>query len=106
MQFVPLNSDSAYKTTVSLDGYDVVIRVRRNFVSGTWAIDVSCDTVGLKINGLALVTGNDILHGQGIQELGGLILVDYQGNDDPTIEGLGNRWKLVYLTNEELLELE
>lgn len=106
MKLIPLDSASAYKTTVSLDGYDITVRIRRNFISDAWYIDVSCDSIGLEINGLALVTGNDILHGHAIQELGGIVLVDFQGNDDPTIEGLGDRWKLVYLTKDELLELE
>ena len=32
---------------------------------------------------------------------GNLLFIDSQGSDDPSYEGLGDRWTLVYLTAEE-----
>ena len=36
---------------------------------------------------------------------GNLVIVDTQGSDDPTYDGLGSRYQLVYLTAAEYAEL-
>lgn len=107
MNLVPLTSEPCYVVTPTLDGYAVRIRVKRNYISNQWFIDVDCAELALSYKGFALVTGNNILHGRGVPELGALILFDLLGDEDPAVDGtgLGDRWKLYYLTRAEVDEL-
>lgn len=103
MKRIPLRADvPCYRFNSTLDGHVVFFRLKWNFISEQWFIDVDCEELGLSYKGFAFVTGNNILSGRGVSELGALVLIDLQGDADPDRDGLGDRWKLVYITRAEI----
>jgi hypothetical protein len=103
MKIIPLQSDPpCYRFNATLDGFVIYFRLKWNFTAEQWYLDLDCEELGLSYKGLTLVTGDNILLGRGVAELGALILIDQQGNEDPTREGLGDRWKLYYMTKAEV----
>lgn len=107
MVILPLQSvEPNDRFNATLDGYVVFFRVRWNHVAAQWCLDLDCEELGLSYKGFALVTGNNNLQGRGISELGALVLIDLQGDADPDRDGLGDRWKLIYVTRAEVDDLE
>lgn len=77
-------------------------RFRWNFIAAQWFVDVDCDEVGFHSHGFALVTDDNIVSGHAVPELGEIVLLDHQGEEDPDFDGLGIRWKLYYVTRAEV----
>ena len=82
-----------------LDGFRYAIGIRYVTGTGKWYIDLtSTSETTVSITGRALLQGKNILaqHGYG-HILGELWVVDTAGtSDDPTYEGMGDRWRLRY----------
>lgn len=102
MQLLPLTPNPAFKYQIVLDGYDFNFRFRWHPAQSIWTFDMVCDDLNLGVKGLALMTGFDLLAGRGVYQVGKLALIDLQGNEDPDFDGLGDRWKLLYITQEEV----
>jgi hypothetical protein len=89
-----------YRFTINLDGYPYQFRVWWNNTIGAWymsmlGLDIN-STVDLK--GVRLAGGTDLLHGYAVLELGQMYVIDSEGyNEDPTFDGLGDRFKLYYV---------
>jgi hypothetical protein len=101
MNFLPLREHPADERRVELDGYLFAFRFRWLPRQAMWTMDLDIEDLGVSLKGYRLATGDNILFGRGLWQLGALLLVDLQGNEDPTFDGFGDRWKLVYLTKEE-----
>jgi len=89
-------SQAGYKV---LDGIQYDIWIRYNITTGKWMIDLtSMDDSSVSVEGQALLQGRDILGSHGYQNiLGELWVEDTSGTyDDPTYEGMGDRWRLRY----------
>lgn len=96
--FIPIATEvPSQKFRVTLDGQKVEFHLRWQTTAGRWFISLNCDAVGLQSNGLGLVTGMDFLANRTQSQLGMLMLLDLQGDEDPDFEGLGIRWKLAYV---------
>ena len=83
----------------ALDGNVYRIWVRWNGTTEKWYIDITQivnSTVSIK--GVALLKGRNLIGGHGYDHiLGELWVEDTAGtNDDPTYEGMGDRWRLRY----------
>lgn len=105
MELIPIDKANSFKFRVEIAGELFSFRFYWSFAAVQWFVDMECETLGIVYKGFALVTGDDLLHGRGVREFGSLVLLDLQGNDDPEYEGLGERWKLYYLTAAERDEL-
>lgn len=102
MLFVPLQPLPRFSMRIDLDGVTVALRFRWSELSSFWGIDVKVPELGVELLGLALVTGADVLAGHAVPELGALVLIDLQGDDDPGYDEFGDRWRLVYVTRSEI----
>lgn len=70
---------------------------------GKWYMDLSSDDITL--NGIALVGGANLLEPYAYNQLGGLIVVDSELKyANPTYDGLGDRFQLIYVTRAEYEE--
>lgn len=99
---IPIEALPVHRFRVTLDGLNVVIRYRWQTWSEKWFIDVDCDEAGVHSHGFALVTGRNMLANRSLSQLGGLSLIDAQGDEDPDYDGLGVRWLLLYATRAEI----
>lgn len=108
MSLVILPVDSAspyYRTETRIDGESYRLTLRWNQTSETWYLDIEGLTVDLHILGIALIVGSDLLRPFAILELGSLYVVDLENRDEnPTREGLGDRFRLVHLSRGETVE--
>jgi hypothetical protein len=102
MELIPLEPIDAHVFRATLDGYRVTFRQHYQTWAGRWYLDVTCAEVGLDSRGFALVTGRDILANRTLGRMGRLFLLDTAGDEDPTYEGLGTRWVLLYQTRSEV----
>lgn len=102
MYTLPLQPHPSLKYRAPLDGYEFAFRWWWAPVQEEWFVDFSCEELGIDVAGLGVVTGNNILGGRGLYQVGVLALVDLQGSEDPDFDGFGDRWKAVYLTRAEV----
>lgn len=71
---------------------------------GQWYMDIASDQI--TINGMALVTGCDMLGAFAYDTIGQLWLVDTDSKlSDPTFESLGSNHKLVYVPLSDLITI-
>lgn len=99
---IPIEPIPAKRFRTTLEGYDVVIRYRWQTWIGQWYIDADCEDLNIHTHGFALVTGRDCIANRSLKQLGTLVLVDLQGDEDPDFDGLGTRWVLMYYTRAEV----
>lgn len=70
----------------------------RNAVQ-TWFLDIADDAGNPLVQGIALITGSDLLHQHQYLELGGgLFVVCDAGTDAPTFDNLGSSAHLIFAT--------
>jgi len=98
--FAPV-PDQTFKTTV--DGENVRLRIFWNAVAQAWYMDLEGVSFDLTVRGLRMCTDIPLLEGLAIREIGDFAVTDLEDKEaDPTYEGFGDRWQLLYLTKEEL----
>jgi len=102
MYILPLQPNPNFKYRSVLDGYEFELRFAWAPVQSMWFVDVVCEELYVDVKGIALVTGFNILGGRGLYQVGFLALIDLQGSEDPNFEDFGDRWKLLYLTRDEV----
>ena len=86
------------RISTKLDLVPVSIRYTYNEIDDGFFADLSADDGSIDAKGLRFSSGVDILDGLAISELGKLFVIDtLKKGEDPTYEGLGDRFKLIYL---------
>ena len=98
MQTVPLQPVPSQSTKVVLGGQNCQILIYQK-PQGCF-VDINADGVDIVVG----IIGRDavpLVCREYAGFIGNLIFIDTQGSDDPSYEGLGDRWTLVYLTAEE-----
>lgn len=101
--FLPIDAQKpSQRKRITVDGHKLEYHVRWQQTPSRWFISLDCDAVGLHSKGLGLVTGMDLLANRTQEQLGILMLLDLQGDEDPDFDGLGVRWKLAYATRSEV----
>lgn len=98
MQTVPLQPVPSQSTKVVLGGQNCQILVYQK-PQGVF-VDINADGVDISVG----IIGRDavpLVCREYTGFIGNLLFIDTQGSDDPSYEGLGGRWTLVYLTAEE-----
>ena len=98
MQSVPLQPVPSQSTKVVLGGQNCQILVYQK-PQGVF-VDINADGVDISVGTIAR-DAVPLISREYAGFAGNLIFIDTQGSDDPSYEGLGDRWTLVYLTAEE-----
>jgi hypothetical protein len=98
MQSVPLQPVPSQSTKVVLGGQNCQILVYQK-PQGVF-VDINADGVDISVGTIAR-DAVPLISREYTGFIGNLIFIDTQGSDDPSYEGLGDRWTLVYLTAEE-----
>ena len=102
MYTLPLEEHPNFKYRAVLEGYEFRFHYKYAPVQDMWFIDYACDELDIDVAGMAVVTGNNLLKGRGLYQMGVLALLDLQGSEDPEFTGFGDRWKMVYITKAEV----
>ena len=98
MQTVPLQPVPSQSTKVVLGGQNCQILVYQK-PQGVF-VDINADGVDISVGTIAR-DAVPLISREYAGFIGNLIFIDTQGSDDPSYEGLGDRFALVYLTAEE-----
>ena len=98
MQSVPMRPIPSQSTKVVLGGQNCQILVYQK-PQGVF-VDINADGVDISVGTIAR-DAVPLISREYAGFIGNLIFIDTQGGDDPSYEGLGDRWTLVYLTAEE-----
>ena len=98
MQTVPLQPVPSQSTKVVLGGQNCQILVYQK-PQGVF-VDINADGVDISVGTIAR-DAVPLICREYAGFIGNLLFIDTQGSDDPSDEGLGDRWTLVYLTAEE-----
>lgn len=98
MQTVPLQPVPSQSTKVVLGGQNCQILIYQK-PQGCF-IDINADGVDIVV-GVIARNAVPLVCREYVGFIGNLLFVDTQGSADPSYEGLGSRWSLVYLTAEE-----
>lgn len=106
MQIVPLLSVPSQRVKTVLAGQIVNLSVyQRRY--GLF-IDVYINTI-LEIGGVVCENMNRIIRSKYLNAAAGFsgdfVFFDTQGRDNPTFDGLGTRYRLVYLSQEDLQDI-
>lgn len=103
MQTVPLSGVPSQNLRITLNGQACQISVYTETASGVQSLYID-----LSVNNIAVLTGVICLDRVLIVResyfgfLGDLSFVDTQGTSDPTYDGLGSRYQLVYYLPSDL----
>lgn len=98
MQTVPLQSVPVQVTKSVLGGQNVQIYLYQK-PQGLF-VDINSDGLDI-VTGVIARDAVPLVCREYVGFIGNLLFVDGQGGSDPSYEGLGARWNLVYLTAEE-----
>ena len=98
MQQIPLQPIPSQSTKVVLGGQNCQLLVYQK-PQGVF-VDINADGVDISVGTIAR-DAVPLISREYAGFIGNLIFIDTQGSDDPSYEGLGDRWTLVYLTAEE-----
>ena len=98
MQTVPLRPVPSQSTKVVLGGQNCQILIYQK-PQGCF-IDINADGVDIVV-GIIARDAVPLVCREYVGFVGNLLFIDTQGNADPSYDGLGSRWSLVYLTAEE-----
>ncbi len=94
---INVRQNAYYDGTKSLDGNAYLLGFHWNLTTEKWYLNIKGQSNDVEINGLALVTGKDLLSSHGYSELGQLWVIDNSGSgEDPNFEEFGSRWTLEY----------
>ncbi len=100
MQIIPLESIPSQQLRIVLGGQNVDL----NLFQKTTGMFLGCFLNGEPIfSGCLVLNGVNMIFQKYWGFVGGLVMVDTQGNSDPDYSGLGNRWQLIYLDQSEVL---
>ncbi len=96
---INVRNNAYYEGTKALDGNMYKLGFYWNTTTEKWYLNLEGFNNDIEINGIALVTGKDLLAPYGYIELGQLWVVDNSGvNEDPNFDDFGSRWTLEYTT--------
>lgn len=98
MQSVPLQPVPSQSTKVVLGGQNCQILVYQK-PQGVF-VDINADGVDISVGTIAR-DAVPLISREYAGFFGNLLFIDSQGSADPSYEGLGDRFALVYLTAEE-----
>ena len=98
MQTVPLQPVPSQSTKVVLGGQNCQILIYQK-PQGCF-VDINADGVDIVV-GIIARDAVPLVCREYVGFVGNLLFIDTQGNADPSYDGLGSRWSLVYLTAEE-----
>ena len=98
MQTVPLQPVPSQSTKVVLGGQNCQILVYQK-PQGVF-VDINADGVDISVGTIAR-DAVPLVSREYAGFSGNLLFIDSQGNADPSYDGLGDRFALVYLTAEE-----
>jgi len=98
MQNIPLQPVPTQATKVVLGGQNVQLLIYQK-PQGIF-VDINADGVDIVV-GIIARDAVPLICRNYMGFIGNLLFVDTQGNSDPTYDGLGSRFSLVYLTAEE-----
>lgn len=98
MQTVPLQPVPSQSTKVVLGGQNCQILIYQK-PQGCF-VDINADGVDISVGTIAR-DAVPLISREYAGFSGNLLFIDSQGSADPSYEGLGDRWALVYLTAEE-----
>ena len=88
-----------YEGNKTLDGNQYKVRITWNGTTEKWYLDLTqLSDSSVSIKGMALLPGKDLLSPHGYAHiLGELWVEDTAGTEDnPTYEGMGDRWRFRY----------
>ena len=102
MLTIPLTQNPSQTLTTNLDGQICQINVYQKFYGVFIDLYVSNSPI---IIGVIAQNLNRIVRYKYLGFSGDLFFFDTQGSDDPTFDGLGDRWTLNYITQAELTAL-
>ena len=98
MQSVPLQPVPSQSTKVVLGGQNCQILVYQK-LQGVF-VDINADGVDISVGTIAR-DAVPLISREYAGLAGNLLFIDSQGSADPSYDGLGSRFDLVYLTAEE-----
>lgn len=100
---IPVDAVSAYYSfETRLDDNSYRFTLRWNQTSETWHADIEGLTNDVKLLGLPLIVGGDLLAPYAILELGSLYVYDAESKEEnPTRESLGDRHQIIHITRGE-----
>jgi hypothetical protein len=98
MQNIPLQPVPTQATKVVLGGQNVQLLIYQK-PQGVF-VDINADGVDIVV-GIIARDAVPLMCRNYMGFIGNLLFVDTQGSSDPTYDGLGSRFSLVYLTAEE-----
>jgi hypothetical protein len=98
MQNIPLQPVPTQATKVVLGGQNVQLLIYQK-PQGVF-VDINADGVEIVV-GIIARDAVPLMCRDYMGFIGNLLFIDTQGNSDPTYDGLGSRFSLVYLTAEE-----
>lgn len=99
MQTITLQAIKAQEMTVRLGDQTVTLRIYQR-TTGLFA-DIGIDDVWIA-QGVACLNGNKLVRYPYLGFSGELFFADIKGSNDPTYDGLGERYLLFYATAEEM----
>ena len=98
MQQIPLQPIPSQSTKVVLGGQNCQLLVYQK-PQGVF-VDINADGVDIVVGVIARDAVPPVCRDY-MDFIGNLLYIDTQGNTDPSYDGLGSRFNLVYLTAEE-----
>lgn len=98
MQSIPLRPVPSQSTKVVLGGQNCQILIYQK-PQGCF-VDINADGIDIVV-GVIARDAVPLVCREYTGFIGNLLFIDTQGGTDPSYDGLGSRWSLVYLTAEE-----
>ena len=99
MQTITLQAIKAQEMTVRLGDQSVTLRIYQR--STGLYIDIGIDDLWIA-QGVICINGNKLVRYSHLGFKGELFFADTKGSDDPTYDGLGDRFQLFYATAKEV----
>lgn len=99
MQTITLQAIKAQEMTVRLGDQSVTLRIYQR-TTGLY-IDIGINDLWIA-QGVICLNGNKLVRYAHLGFQGELFFADTKGSDDPTYDGLGDRFLLFYATAEEM----
>lgn len=105
LSVIPVDAvDTYYEFETRIDGESYRLTLRWNDTAETWHADLEGLTVDVKVLGITLIVGLDLLKQYAILELGSLYVHDTESKDEnPTRDSLGDRHRLLHITRGETI---
>ena len=96
---IPL-TNASQQISIALGGVIYILTVKWNASAECWVLDIADQSGNPIVQGLALVTGCDLLGQYGYLALGGqlICMTDYQSDAIPTFNNLGSNSQLYFVT--------